>query len=205
MTEKTCRPRSVRALLAAAAFFVLLGPADGCSRTPDEPEASRASATPPAAPLSYKAPPSWKKSESSETGPRRAVFKVPPVGDDKEEGEAVVLFFGQGTPGERDKIWDEWFAQFDGDAKKDAKRTSFVVRGMQVETFEFAGTYKVNMGPKRPGMTKSPVQIVKEHYRMLAAVVHTSDRGNWFFRLVGPDATVQAAATDFRSWLESAE
>jgi hypothetical protein len=178
-----------------------------CSRTPDEPEAAPAttSAAPAVRPLAWKAPPAWKKSESNETGPRRAGYKVPSVGDDKEEAEALVLFFGLGTPGDRDKIWDEWFAQFDGDAKHDAKRASFEVRGMQVETFEMVGTYKLNMGPRRPGMTKSPVQMVKEHFRMIAAVVHTKDRGNWFFRLVGPDATVAAASSDFRALLDSVE
>lgn len=208
MTEKMRRVRSVRSLSVAAAFFVMgaaVAGGSGCSRTPDEPEAARVSASPQLAPLGYRVPPSWPKSEASDTGPRRAGYKVPTVGDDKEEGELLVLFYGAGSAGDRDKIWDEWFGQFDGDAKKEAKRSTFEVKGMQVETFEIAGSYKLNMGPKRPGMTKSPVQMVKEHFRMIAAVVHTKDRGNWFFRLVGPDATVQAAAGDFRAMLESAE
>ena len=40
---------------------------------------------------------------------------------------------------------------------------------------------------------------------MIGAVVHTKDRGNWFFRLVGPDATVQAAKSDFFAMIESAK
>jgi hypothetical protein len=35
-------------------------------------------------------------------------------------------------------------------------------------------------------------------------VVRTKDRGNWFFKLVGPDETVQAARSAFRRMVESA-
>ena len=202
------RLRSVRALSLSAAFFVsALGSAalPGCSRTPDEPANDRPAAVSKEVTLDFSPPPSWSKSESSETGARRAGFKVPHVGDDKEDGEALVLYFGSGSAGERDKTWDEWFAQFDGDAKKDAKRTQFDVKGMPVEGFELLGTYKLNMGPHRPGQTKSLVQMVKKDFRMIAYVLHTKDRGNWFFRLVGPDATVQAASSDFRTMVDSAK
>lgn len=202
------RFRSVRALTLGAAFFVTasVGAAlSGCSRTPDEPVNQRTTAVSEVVTLKYAPPPSWTKTESSETGARRAGFKVPHVGDDKEDAEALVLFFGTGSGGERDKIWDEWFGQFDGEAKKDAKRSTFDVKGMQAESFEFLGTYKLNMGPHKPGQTKSLVQMVKKDNRMIAVVLHTKDRGNWFFRLVGPDATVQSASSDFRTMIESAE
>jgi hypothetical protein len=157
------------------------------------------------APLRFTAPAGWTKTESSTTGPRRAGFSAPKVGEDAEDAEVLVLFFGTGSGGDRDKQWSEWFSQFDGDAKTEAKRESFEVRGMQVETFEHVGTYKLNMGPQRPGMKTSPVQMVKKNFRMIGAVVKTKDRGNWFFRMVGPNETVLASKAAFRAMLESVE
>ncbi|HTJ84773.1 MAG TPA: hypothetical protein VL400_23805, partial [Polyangiaceae bacterium] len=110
------------------------------------------------------------------------------------------------------KSWDEWFKQFDGDPKATAKRATFrpeggegrdQASGMEVETFDFTGTYKLNMGPQRKGMKTSPVQMVKNDYRMIGAVVHTTDRGNWFFRLVGPKDTVAAHEAEMHALLES--
>jgi hypothetical protein len=48
------------------------------------------------------------------------------------------------------------------------------------------------------------MQMVKENWRLLGAVVKTPDRGNWFFKLVGPNETVQAARATFRTLIESA-
>lgn len=186
------------------AVIVTLCALAACSDPPAEPApVAQRSAEPAVQPLEWTVPGAWSLSESSTTGPRRAGYKVPKLGDDKEDGELLVLFFGTGANGDRDKQWDEWFAQFDGDAKAEAKRETFEVGGMTVETFEHAGTYKLNMGPQRPGMKKSPVQMVKKDFRMLAAVVKTKGKGNWFFRLVGPNETVLASKSAFRTMLES--
>ncbi len=156
-------------------------------------------------PLKWAVPPTWSETESSPTQARRAGYKVPKAGSDKEDGELLVLFFGTGANGDRDKQWQPWFEQFDGNPKADAVRKDMNVRGMPVETFEFMGAYKLNMGNRRPGQTKSPVQMVKKDFRMIGAVVKTPDRGNWFFRLVGPDETVLAAREPFFQMLESVE
>jgi len=175
-----------------------------CSDPPPEPAPPpKESAQTGIEPLKWTAPGAWSLSEQATTGPRRAGYKVPMQGNDKEDGELLVLYFGTGALGDRDKQWDEWFAQFDGDAKTQAKRESFQVGDIEVETFEHAGTYKLNMGPQRPGMKKSPVQMVKNDFRMLGAVVKTKGRGNWFFRLVGPNETVLASKSAFRTMLES--
>jgi hypothetical protein len=198
--------RSLRASSQIALIVAAIGYLSGCSHKTEEqpsPEATRADTK--VAPLQLMAPPTWHKTEESDDKPRRAGYAVPKVGDDKEDGEALVLFFGTGSAGDRDKQWDEWFGQFDGNAKQDATRGTLEANGMQAETFEILGTYKLNMGPHRRGQTKSPVQMVKEHFRMIGVVLHTKDRGNWFFRLVGPDATVQAARSDFIAMIEGAK
>lgn len=195
----------VRILGAAPLLFATLLGSVACGDPPAEPDARpRTSAEPAVTPLSYTAPGGWSRTEASDTGARRAGYAVPKVGNDTEDAELLVLFYGTGSGGDRDKVWDEWFAQFDGDAKAEAQRGSFEASGMAVETFEHLGTYKLNMGPRRPGMKKSPVQMVKKDFRMIGAVVRTKDRGNWFFRLVGPNETVLAAKDGFRQMLESA-
>ena len=140
-------------------------------------------------------------SESSPSKARRAGYKVPPAGNDKEDAELLVLFFGTGANGDRDKQWEPWFEQFDGTPKESATRAEFDAPAGRVETFEFKGAYKLNLGQQRPGMKKSPVQMVKQDFRMIGAVVKTTSRGNWFFRLVGPDETVLAAKDAFLSML----
>lgn len=156
-------------------------------------------------PLAWKAPPTWNRTETSETSARRASYAVPRAAGDPEDAELLVLFYGTGSNGDRDKSWDEWFGQFDGDAKSTATREAFEVRGMKVETFELLGTYKLNMGPRRPGQKTSPVQAVKKNFRMIGVIVRTGDRGNWFLRLVGPDATVLTARDAFLTMVKELE
>ncbi len=67
-----------------------------------------------------------------------------------------------------------------------------------------SGTYAIPLTPTPPGRKTSPVQMVKKKWRLYGAVVRTPDRGNWFFKLVGPDETVQAARSAFRAMLETA-
>ena len=66
------------------------------------------------------------------------------------------------------------------------------------------GTYKVDLTPNPRGKKRSVVQMVKKNHRLYGAVVRTPDRGNWFFKLAGPDETVLAARSAFRAMLESA-
>jgi hypothetical protein len=195
---------SRRALVTHFAGLVLVTLAACGDRTaePTPEGASRQSG--PVKPLELTLPPSWPQTESSPTSARRAGYKVPRVGDDKEDGELLVLFFGTGANGDRDKQWQPWFEQFDGDPKAAAERASFDSPAGPVETFEFKGNYKLNLGKQRPGMTKSPVQMVKHEFRMIGAVVRTKDRGNWFVRLVGPDETVLAARDAFLEVLKTA-
>jgi hypothetical protein len=182
----------------------------GCSRAPAEPErdpapAAAESAAPLVTPLTWEVPGSWTVLTGPRSGPRKAGYKPPKAGDDKEDAEVSVLFFGTGALGDPDKSFNEWFSEFDGDLGKTAKRESFEVRGMKVETVEVVGTYKIALGPKVGPKKKAPMQMVKEGWRLVGAVVKTPDRGNWFFKMVGPDETVQSARSGFRSMLDSAK
>ncbi|WP_437594611.1 hypothetical protein [Sorangium sp. So ce1000] len=175
-----------------------------CSRTPAEPEPPPAvSSAPAVAPLAWDVPGSWAALDVPRAGPSKAVYKVPRAANDKEDAEVQVLSFGLGNKGDVDARFREWFAQFDGDVGSKARRASFEVRGMRVELVEVAGTYKIALGPQAGAGKRSPVEMVKDHYRLIGAAVTTPDRGSWFFRIVGPDETVQSARSAFRSVIDS--
>ena len=186
------------------AIFAVFGVL-GCNDKTAEPAGQARSAEPLVAPLVYEVPPTWVQTESSQTGTRRAGYRVPKAGADTEDAELLVLFYGTGSNGDRDKTWDPWFKQFDGDAKTEAARETFEVGGNHVETFEVVGTYKLNVGPRKPGTTSSPVQMVKKDYRMIGVMVRTPDRGNWYLRLVGPTDTVVAHKAELRALIEGAK
>ena len=164
-----------------------------------------AAAAPAVAPLVYDVPGTWTKMSDSQVSAKRALFKVPKAGADTEDAELTVYFFGTGSQGDPDKIFKEWFDQFDGNAAATAERKSFDGAAGKVDTIEVAGTYKVSLGPPVGPRKKSPMQMVKEKWRLYAAVVRTKERGNWFFKLVGPDETVLAAKNALETALQAAK
>jgi hypothetical protein len=197
----------LRSPTCRAAFFAvaLCTSLVACDKAAPEPETrARSTAEPLVAPLAWSTPAGFVELTRSQVGATRASYRVPRVGDDSEDAELLVLFYGTGSNGDRDKVWSEWFSQFDGDARASAVRERFAAGPNTVETFEHLGDYKLNMGPRKPGMKRSPVQMVKKAHRMIGAVISTPDRGNWFVRLVGGDATVLAAKPALRAMLESA-
>ncbi len=204
MIRRTFRaPRWAQAALLLA--VTLAAPA--CSKAPSEPEptpAAQTTSAPAVAPLAWTVPGAWTTLDAPRGGPRKAVYRTTKAGDDKEEAQVEVFFWGTGAQGDPEKHFKEWFEQFDGDVGKDAAREHFKAGALEVETVEVAGTYKIALGPPVGPNKKTPMQMVKQGYRLLGAVVRTPDRGNWFFKLAGPSDTVQAARDAFRGMLESA-
>jgi hypothetical protein len=186
--------RPLRSLVAALVVAALAA----CNKAPAEPDAPEASAAPPLAPLVWDAPASWIQLDVRPGRPERASYNL---GGAAGHAEVHVFFFGTGPGGDPPKTFKQWFGQFDGDAGGGAVREHFKAHGFDVETVEVAGTYKVDMGPQMPGR-KQPMQMVKKDYRLLGAVVRTPDRGNWFFKLTGPEEAVQAARSGFHTMLE---
>lgn len=162
-----------------------------------------AAPTPAVAPLVYEVPGTWTKLGESQVKNKRAGFKIPKAGADTEEAELTVFFFGTGSLGDPDKAFKEWLDQFDAGAQV-SKRTLDSPAG-KVDVVEVAGTYKVPLGPAVGPKKKSPMQMVKEKWRLYGAVVRTKERGNWFFKLVGPNDTVQAAQSGMDAMLQAAK
>jgi hypothetical protein len=178
-----------------------------CSKQPAEiaPEAKASSeAVPAIAPLLWDAPSLFTRVDPPKNGPRKAAYKVDKAGADKEETTVDVLFFGTGAKGDVEANFKEWFAQFDGDLGATATREKLRVGELEVEVVDTKpSTFKVPLTPPVGPKKQPPVQMVKSGFRLHGAAVRTKDRGTWFFRMIGPDETVQAARPAFRKMLES--
>lgn len=199
-TSKSRRLAPVVILALASA----LG-ATACSDPPQELSSPvvTAGAAPAVAPLVYEAPGTWTKLGESQIGNKRAGFKIPKAGGDSEDAELTVFYFGTGSQGDADKLFKEWLGQFDAGAAT-SQRTLDSPAG-KVDLLDVAGTYKVPLGPAVGPKKKTPMQMVKEKWRLYGAVVRTKDRGNWFFKLVGPTDTVQAAQSGLEAMLQGAK
>jgi len=129
---------------------------------------------------------------------RAAQFRVPHAPGDADDGEVVLFFFGRGQGGDADANLARWYGQMeqpDGRPTRDAAVTTIrTIHGLRVTSTDVSGTYGGGMagGPPKPGM------------RLLAAVVE-GDGGPWFWKAVGPEATMAAAKPAFDALLGSLE
>jgi hypothetical protein len=134
---------------------------------------------------------------------RAAQFRVPRAGADTEDGEAVLFFFGKGQGGSADDNLARWRAQVtnpDGSPSKDKGTVTIkTVKGLKVTALDLSGTYK-----PMPAAGQAGPATPKPGYRLLAAMIE-GEGGPWFFRLVGPEATVTASKAGFDAMLDSVE
>lgn len=194
------RPHPTRFLFPLCALAL-----GACQKAPAEPEgrpAASVDAAPAVKPLAWDAPGAWTKLPDPKPGPEKASYRIPSVGNDKEEADIHVLFYGTGSKGDPAAIVKEWNQQFDPGAV--VKREEIAHASLKIELIDILGTYKIALTPPARGKKQPPVQMVKSNWRLHGAVVRTPDKGNWFFKMVGPDETVQAARSAFRGMIESA-
>ena len=150
-----------------------------------------------AAGLRFAVPKQWTRVPAP-SDMRAAQYKVPRTGADADDGELVLFYFGRGKGGGLQDNLDRWYAQFERpDGKPVADATVLTIRkvgGLKVTAVDVEGTYS-GMAPKNEPKPKT---------RMLAAIVE-GEVGPWFFKLIGPDATVASAKSDFDAVLGSLE
>ncbi|WP_171420422.1 hypothetical protein [Corallococcus exercitus] len=148
--------------------------------------------------LTWSAPAEWA---AQPTRPMRAAtYKVPAAKGDAEDAELAVFYFGQGQGGAVDANVKRWVAQFQKpDGKpledKDAKTKQEKVNGLPVTTVEVKGTYAGGgpmMGPSTP----------KPNFKLRGAIVEGPE-GALFYKLTGPEKTVNGAEKGFRKMVES--
>ncbi len=146
--------------------------------------------------VAWEPPSSWK-SEKPSSGMRRAQYKVPGPGGD---GECVVFYFGPGEGGDAQANAERWADQFttaDGQSARSALKTSELEGATLPATLvEVKGTYMGGIGSATPEPQKNSA--------LLGAIVQGAD-ANWFFKFVGPAATVDANRDAFVAMIKNAK
>jgi hypothetical protein len=140
-------------------------------------------------------PPEWKRAERSSMM-RKATYSVPHAPGDKEDGDLGVFYFGPGQGGGIDANIDRWVKQFKGMTVEQAKRADRTIGGLVAHTIEIeSGTY--DPGPMGGGKGGP-----KDNYALVGAIVEAPS-GSYFFKLVGPKATVVKAKKTFYKMIDS--
>ena len=146
-------------------------------------------------PLTWTPPANWKA--GPEKPMRAATYLISPTSGDSDGAEcAVFLNIGGGVQANLER-WIGQFSQPDGGpSTRQAKQRRETINGFPVSFVELNGTF--NAGGMGMGGPTTP----KPGYRLLGAIVE-SPGGEVFFKLTGPEKTVNAAAKDFQSLIRS--
>jgi hypothetical protein len=169
----------------------------------ESPGATRAVVQPPsadagtgAAALSWTAPAGWV-AETPSTAMRKAQYRVPGAAGD---AECVVFYFGPGEGGDALTNVQRWATQFtlaDGrPGSAGMKVDTRKVGDIDVLVVEVGGTYQGGFRMQQPTEAPKPGQ------RLLAAIAEGPD-SNWFFKLIGPEATVENQRAAFENLVGS--
>ena len=146
--------------------------------------------------IAVQAPTSWVESPPSSRA-RRAQWAI---GSGEATAELVVYHFGSNGAGSIDANLERWFGQFeqpDGRPSKEVARVSErTVAGLSITQVDLGGRYVAAI---RPGQAE---RHDRPDWHMLAAIVLSSD-GAYYFKLVGPGATVIGARGGFDAMLGS--
>lgn len=141
-------------------------------------------------------PESWTR-EAPSSGMRLTQFSLPALGGDQENAGLVV--FNQ-IGGSVDQNLNRWYGQFkqpDGSSSATkATRETFTANGLPVTFVSLKGTYTASS----MGMGGAPTD--QPDYGLLGAIV-SSPEGPYYFKLVGPVATVTGHREAFISFLKS--
>jgi hypothetical protein len=142
-----------------------------------------------------KIPEGWVEQTPS-SAMRKAQYLLPRVKGDAADGEMAIFYF-PGKGGSVEANLDRWMGQFtqpDGSSTQaKAKISKKQVAGLNVTVLDVSGTYDAGM---MPGMAAGAEKAAVKGYRMLGAVVETSE-GPWFFKAIGPEPTIAQWAGSF--------
>jgi hypothetical protein len=140
-----------------------------------------AAATNTAGTLVWKAPASFTEMPNP-SSMRLATYKVPRAGKDREDAELSVTVAGGDTTANIER----WAGQFEGGSAP--QKTSKTVGALKVTLVELRGTYSGGMGA-----------LAGSHpdWAMYAGIVEMGDGQSYFFKMTGPNATVQAQKATF--------
>ena len=145
--------------------------------------------------VSFKLPPKWEAQQPNSSMRRAQVSASGSAGP----AELVVYFFGSQGAGTAQANLDRWIGQFtnpDGSPISGVKPTTSKVSTFDVTKLEVAGQYAGGMAAA--GQKKAP----QAGQRLLAAIV-TTEGGPYYFKFLGPDATVTEHRVAFDDLIES--
>ena len=126
-------------------------------------------------------------------GMRLATYVIPPAGN-AEAGSCAVYYFGPGQGGGVDANLDRWKGEFQPLEKDEVKKLES--RGIDVTRLVARGTYVAH------SMRGSEAAGPRPSWALIGAVAQ-GPHGDLFFKLIGPAATVDAAAAEFDRMLGS--
>jgi len=143
-------------------------------------------------PLGWQTPAGWSE-EAPASNMRLAQYRVPGPGGD---AECVVYYFGPGQGGDpaaNATRWANQFAQPDGRPSTDVMTFGPLEgTGVAVHVVEVTGTYDGGMS--------GPVDA--EGYMLLGGIAQGPD-APWFFKFIGPEATINAEREAFLTMMRS--
>jgi hypothetical protein len=192
-------------LARLCALWLIVLPA--CEQAAPEPSSGSSSRPAKAQPakkskaLHWVAPPAWQLERTADTGTYRAKYRIEASGGSKHGGDALVSRLSPAS--EPTQQLDAFLKEFEGEGVAAAKREQFSVGTLKVHLLEVGATFRFGVGPAMGEKKKRAAHVLKSNWRGLVAVVVTPERGNWLFRLVGPNDTVEAARAGFRAMVES--
>lgn len=147
-------------------------------------------------PVQYPIPKTWADQEPS-SDMRVAQYGIPKAEGDKGKIELVVFYFQGGGGSVEDNI-KRWVGQFKPlDSKEKVEKVEHA--SLAITMLDATGTYENKPFPMAPRG-----EMMKD-WRMLAAVVETPDEGPYFFRMVGPKASIEAQRESFVKMLKESK
>jgi hypothetical protein len=159
------------------------------------PSAAAASPRPstPAGPteIAYDVPATWQKAENP-SPMRKETYKIPRAPGDAEDAELSISQAG----GSVDMNVKRWVGQFETKGPDATKQTERKVGDLKVTMVEIKGVFNGS------GMPGGPPAAPKPNFALLGAIIETSG-SPWFFKLTGPEKTVEAAKADFERFVGS--
>lgn len=146
--------------------------------------------------LRFEPPEEWI-AEEVDSQIRLAQFVLPKAAGDVEDASLVIFGVVGGTVQANLDRWTNQMIQPDGRPSSEvATTTSFLVGDLPITMLDVPGTFSAEV---RPG---SGMRYHKPRFRLKAAVVETPS-GPYFFKLTGPNRTVEQWGNKFVALLES--
>lgn len=146
----------------------------------------------------------WSAPSSWETLPDRQMrlktYSLETADGDDENAECAVYYFGPTEGGSVESNFERWALQMEqpdgGNSIEQALFSEFTANGLEIKTIDVTGIYLAPGGPAMQSTGKKP------GFRLLGAVCQGPE-GSVFFKMTGPEKTVDESKDDFMELLKS--